>query len=115
MITNKVKKIILIISLSLLILLGLAAYGFYDFVTNPPDIGIDEIGKQYTIVIDEEDINDYKRLDCDDFDLLKDDEVKKLKDHMVENELTIKPGEYLVNQIYVFDDFINTFEFEESR
>ena len=112
---NKVRKVIFGIALSLLILLGLAGYGYYDFVTNPPDIGIDEIGKRYTIVIEEEDINDYRRLDYDDFDLLKDDEVKKLKDNMVENELTIKSGEYLVNQIYVLNDFLDTFEFEESR
>jgi hypothetical protein len=80
----------------------------------PIDMNNIEIGKRYTIVVEEATLYSYKDLDGEDFDLLKGEEINKLKNYMKENNLMIKAGTYDVNQVYDFEDFIKVFEFESS-
>ena len=80
----------------------------------PIDINNIEIGKTYTIVVKEGELYNYEDLDGEDFDLLKGEEVNKLKNYMKENNLVIKADSYDVNQVYEFEDFIRVFEFESS-
>ena len=110
---SRIKKIVVVAGFIILFLIGLIGYAYYELINTPIDIGIDEIGKQYTIVINNDEINDYKRLDNDDFELLKDKEVEKLRNYMKDNNLKIESGKYIVNQIFEYDDFIEVFKFNE--
>ena len=113
MTSTRVKKVIIVVGTIILCLLGLLGYAYYEIINNPIDIGIDEIGKSLNIVIRDDEVNDFTRLDGDDFSILKDDEIEKLRLHMKQNDLEIESGEYLVNQIYDCDDFIEVFKLIE--
>ncbi len=76
-------------------------------------INVGEIGKEFTVAVEETDIRDFNILDSEDFfELLKPSEVKKLKEHMKENDLKLKPGKYKLNQIDKFEDLLKKLEFE---
>lgn len=83
-----------------------------DQANRPIDINNIEIGKNYTIVLEEGVLYTYEKLDGEDFDLLKEEEINKLKNYMKENNLVIKAGSYDVNQVYDFEDFIRVFKFD---
>lgn len=72
------------------------------------DIGA--IGKQYSIVLEENSVRDYECVKEKQFILLKPDELIKLSEYMKKNKLVIAPGKYEVNQIYNFEDLKKVFK-----
>jgi hypothetical protein len=105
---NKFGLKFIVLGLLLLIITGLI---FQECATpRNKEIVIGEIGKQYTIVLEENTIRNYECVKEEQFLLLKPEELIKLSEYMKKNDIVISPGRYNVNQIYNFDDLKRAFK-----
>jgi len=111
------KKVILIIALFIgLVVVIFATYYMkiiYDEI---------ELGKPFNIIINENEVIDYKSVDQKQyvngiqrkwFTLLLDSEREKLVSYMKENNYKIVPGRYHLYQGYKFKDLLKELKFEE--
>lgn len=105
---NKLGLIFIVLGLLLLIITGL----IFQECTSPrnKELVIGEIGKQYTIVLEENSIRTYECVKEEQFLLLKSEELVKLSEYMKKNDIVISPGRYNVNQIYNFDNLKSAFK-----
>lgn len=94
-----------------LLLFAAIGYIFHKHtVLNSTEMEISEIGKQYTIVIEENSVRNYECIKGEQFSLLKMKELLKLSDYMKQNGILLSPGEYKVNQTDSFLDLIKIFK-----
>lgn len=108
------KKRLIVFSLIALILIGAAIYMGVSELNSPKSkLEIPEIGKSFTVVLEETSIRDYTCLDTEEFSLLKPEELNKLKEYMEKNHLKIKAGSYDFNQADLFNEMITILEFEK--
>ena len=96
-----------------IIILIISVYRIYESIDN---------GKQFIIVIEEDEVVDYKAVDQKQyikgfqrmwFTMLRDTEREKLSDYMKENNYKIVPGTYYLYQGYRFNDLLRELQFEE--
>ncbi len=94
----------------------------YNFENQSSEIKLEtdiEIGKDIYLIIDEDEIVDYKYLEKiigqetdNTLELIKDEVLVELRDYMYENNLKFKEGDYVLNQADDFDRVMEILEFE---
>lgn len=103
----KITAVVLIV-LSFILFAGDNLSKLYDYVDRY------EMGDVVVVDIREAEISDYTILDEEVFDVIDQEQLELLKDYMKTNDLTLRCGNYEINETYTYEEILEVFKFEEN-